>query len=40
MIKGSIQQEDVTIIYPTSGHLNILNNLTDLKGQINNNTII
>ena len=44
MIKGSIQQEDITIvnIYAPNrgGHQNIRQMLTATKGEINSNTII
>ena len=42
MIKGSIQEEDITIIYaPNIGALQYVRQmLTSMKGEINNNTII
>ena len=42
MIKGSIQEEDITIIYaPSIGALQYVRQmLTSMKGEINNNTII
>ena len=42
MIKGSIQEEDITIIYaPNTGALQYVRQmLTSMKGEINNNTII
>ena len=42
MIKGSIQEEDITIIYATNIRaLQYLRQmLTSMKGEINNNTII
>ena len=42
MIKGSIQEEDITIIYaPNVGALQYVRQmLTSMKGEINNNTII
>ena len=44
MTKGSIQEEDVTIIYtyaPNIGSLQCVRQmLTSMKGEINNNTII
>ena len=42
MIKGSILEEDVTIInmYATNMHQYIRQMLTSMKGEINNNTII
>ena len=42
MIKGSIQEEDITIIYaPNIGAPQYLRQmLTSMKGEINNNTII
>ena len=44
MIKGSIQEEDITIINicaPNIGALQcIRQTLTDIKGEINSNTII
>ena len=42
MIKGSIQEEDITIIYaPNTGAPQYVRQmLTSVKGDINNNTII
>ena len=42
MIKGSIQEEDITIIYaPNVGALQYVRQmLTSMKGEINSNTII
>ena len=42
MIKGSIQEEDITIIYaPNLGALQYVRQmLTSMKGEINTNTII
>ena len=44
MIKGSIQEEDITIINiygpNIGGPQHIRKTLTDIKGEINNNTII
>ena len=42
MIKGSIQEEDITIIYsPNIGALQYTRQtLTSMKGEINSNTII
>ena len=42
MIKGSIQEEDITIIYaPNTGALQYVRHmLTSMRGEINNNTII
>ena len=42
MIKGSIQEEDITIIYPPNiGALQYVRQmLMSMKGEINNNTII
>ena len=41
MIKGSIQEEDVTIIYaPNIAPQYVRQTLTSMKGEINNNTII
>ena len=42
MIKGSIQEEDITIIYaPNIGALQYVRQmLTSMKGEINNNTVI
>ena len=43
MIKGSIQEEDITIINiypPNMGAPHVRQMLTSMKGEINNNTII
>ena len=41
MIKGSIQEEDITIIYaPNIGAQYVRQTLTSMKGEINSNTII
>ena len=44
MIKGSIQEEDITIINIYAPNIGapqyVINMLTSMKGEINNNTII
>ena len=40
MIKGSVQEEDLTIINTHAPNIGALQYVTSMKGEINNNTII